>query len=167
MQDSYVFDSSTLILLAKITLLKAFAKKNKVIITPKVKAEVLRKKELYDVKIIEHLIEEKLITESKSKFTSKKISMEFNIGEGESEALQLSWEIKSVLATDDWKAIKACKIIDIRFVTAIHCLIYLKNDGELDKKLALEKLKNLEKYGRYNQEIIKYVRKIIEGETHD
>ncbi|MBI2564656.1 hypothetical protein HYV79_01555 [Candidatus Woesearchaeota archaeon] len=45
--------------------------------------------------------------------------------------------------------------MNVRFITAIHCLIYLYKKGKLTKEIALEKLKNLEKYGRYNIDILK------------
>ena len=41
-----------------------------------------------------------------------------------------------------------------------------KTKKKIDKKLALEKLKNLEKYGRYSVQIIKEAKIMIEGEKN-
>ncbi|MBS3138913.1 hypothetical protein J4207_04370 [Candidatus Woesearchaeota archaeon] len=161
-----VADSSTLILLAKVTLLKTFAEEKKLIITPMVKLEVFRKKEQEDAQIISTLLREALILQSERKAKFQKFVSDFNIGVGESEALAFAWNEKKILATDDWRAIKACKILGVKFITAIHCLLYLVEKGKLDKKMAVAKLKNLEKCGRYNSDIIKDAKNIIEGDNN-
>lgn len=91
---------------------------------------------------------------------------DFGLGEGEAEALSLALRERCILATDDWRAIKACKILDVGFITAIHCLVALYRSKELDQRLALEKLKSLEKYGRYSVQIMKDARKMIEGDKN-
>ena len=164
--EEIVADSSTIILLAKTTLLRMIATEKKIVITSMVKTEVLEKKEQDDAKIIFRLIQEELVTEHKEKMEYQKMSDDFGIGAGESEMLALAYKEKKKVATDDWRAIKACKVLDIKFITAIHCLIYLAKIKKLDVKMAKVKLKNLEKYGRYNSEIIKDARNIIEGEKN-
>ena len=165
MNNKYVFDACTLILLAKVTVLRSFAKVKPIFVSKVVKAEIFKKKDADDCKIVEQLIQEGLIQELHSK-PSKKIEIDFKLGIGEAESLQLAFESRAVLATDDWRAIKACKILDMKFVTAIHCLIYLVRHDKIDKNIAIEKLKNLEKYGRYNNEIIKNAQKIIQGDKN-
>ncbi len=166
MTKMYVFDASTLILLAKTTLLRTFAKTEQVIIPAAVKMEAISKKEAEDAKIISHLLENDNIKQSSEKISSSKLMSDFNIGIGEAEALSLAFKHGYILATDDWRAIKACKILDVKFITAIHCLIYLVHEGAIEQQLAIEKLKKLDYYGRYATEIMKHARKTIEGETN-
>lgn len=166
MPKKYIFDASTLILLAKITVLRNFSENNTLIITPVVQAEVLTKKEADDAKIIEQLLAEGMIRESIHTVPMINVVADFGIGRGEAEALNFAFKKKQILATDDGCAIKACKLLNVKFVTAIHCLLSLVKEGILDKRLALEKLKRLDEYGRYSVEIMKDARKIIEGENH-
>lgn len=166
MKKAYVFDSSTLILLAKATLLRGFAGLNDLIITPKVSSEVFEKERAEDTRLIKELLDNCIIKENKSKAAKRDFDADFGLGEGEAEALSLALEKNCVLATDDWRAIKACKVLDVRFVTAIHCLVALYSRRVLDQRLALEKLKSLEKYGRYSAQIMKDARKTIEGEKN-
>ena len=58
------------------------------------------------------------------------------------------------LATDDGPTIKACKIINIEFITAIHFLIRAYKDNILGEDIAFAKLEKLKKYGRYSSRII-------------
>jgi len=162
MEKKYVFDASTIILLAKVTLLRTISGQWNIIITTGVKKEIMQKPESEDAQIIFHLIREEAVHEVKALHTNTK--KEFGLGMGEAETLQFAFEEEMIMATDDWKAIKACKIMGIKFVTAIHCLIYLYKNKFIEKKMALEKLKNLEKYGRYNTEIIKDARQQIQGD---
>lgn len=166
MPRKYIFDASTLILLAKITVLRSFAQITTTIITTVVRAEVLAKKEAEDAKIIERLLTEGIIQGSTEKIQMTPFIENLALGRGEAEALNLAFKRKQILATDDWCAIKACKIVDVKFVTAIHCLLYLVRKEVLDKRLALEKLKRLDEYGRYSLEIMKDARKRIEGENN-
>jgi predicted nucleic acid-binding protein len=92
-----------------------------------------------------------------------KLTKDFNIEKGEAEALELAREKKCISATDDGPSIKLCKILDIEFTTAIHFLIRFYEKGILNKKIAMEKLKMLEKYGRYDYDIIKDAKNRIGG----
>lgn len=88
---------------------------------------------------------------------------DFNIEKGEAEALEIAIDKNLTLATDDGPSIKACRILDVKFATAIHFLINFYEKRLLDKHIALEKLKILEKYGRYNYDIIKDAKRAIGG----
>lgn len=70
------------------------------------------------------------------------------------------------MATDDFRAIKACKVLDLKFVTAIHCLLSLHKNNIIETSIALEKLKKLEEYGRYNAAIIRDAENRIKGEKN-
>lgn len=156
MKKEIVFDSLTAILLAKIQLLSTVTKELKIIFTESVKEETIKKKDNLDSKLITKLIIENKIKVIKTKRSQvNKLAKEFNIERGEAEALELANKKKSLLATDDGPSIKVCKILNIKFTTAIHFLVQFYEKGLLDKKIALEKLKSLEKYGGYDYEIIK------------
>lgn len=165
MKKEVVFDSSTAILLAKIQLLAPVTGKLKAIFPESVKEETTRKKESYDSKLIAKLLGENKIEIAKAKKSKvKKLIKDFNIEKGEAEALEIAREKDAVLATDDGPCIKICKILDIKFATAIHFLISMHENGLLDKEIAMEKLKLLEKYGRYGYDIIKDAKRKIQGE---
>ena len=159
-----IFDSSTLILLAKIELLRQIVSHFKVIITKEVEKESTRK-ECFDAKLIAILIKEKNIEveEVTSEKSKEKLRKDFNIGMGEASALLLAKIKNCPLATDDGPTIKTCKIINIKFVTAIHFLIKEYEGKSLNVDTALIKLQKLKNYGRYNLRIIEDAYERIKG----
>ena len=122
-------------------------------------------KDTFDAKLIKKLIEDGKIRVEKVKGMrrEKKLKDDFSIGEGEVSALLLSRDKGSPLATDDGPTIKACKILDVKFTTAIHFLIGTYGNGILSKDIALVKLEKLEKYGRYSSRIIDDASRRIKG----
>lgn len=159
-----VFDSSTLILLAKITLLRDVASKSRCIITETVEDECAIK-DTFDAKVIKELVKEKVIEIERVKTKElEKIRRDFNIEEGEASSLVLAIKEKCILATDDKPTIKACTILNVDFLTAVHFLVRAYKKRLVDKKSALEKLAALEKYGRYNTQIIEDAKQRIEGD---
>jgi hypothetical protein len=161
-----VFDASTLILLAKIDLLREIAEEVKVIIPRKVKAECLSKEGM-DALLISTLIKEKKIDvkEAGSSEAIKKIRMDFRIEGGEAEALWLARRLACPIAVDDGPTIKACKVINQSFTTAIHFLLNLVTQNKLEPSMAMAKLERLSKYGRYNKKIIENARMRLKGEN--
>ena len=165
MKKEVIFDSSTAILLVKIQLLNAVAERLKVIFPVKVGEETTNKKDSFDSKLISRLINENKIEATKANQSKvNKLLEDFNIEKGEAEALEIAKEKRCILATDDGPSIKICKILNIPFTTAIHFLIYFYGNKLLNKKIALEKLKMLEKFARYDYDIIKDAKNKIEGE---
>ncbi|MEE8167782.1 MAG: hypothetical protein V3T58_02775 [Candidatus Hydrothermarchaeales archaeon] len=162
-----VFDSSTLILLAKTDLLDEVLKLYQVIISEKVQEEATKKKELFDAKLISARVESGAIkVESiSSQGLAMKIKKDFNLGDGEVESIILVKEGKgTLLATDDGPTIKACRILGIGTVSAPVFLVQVYRNGGLTKEVAMEKLAKLERYGRYNPRIIHDIRSRIGGE---
>ncbi|MGM0365020.1 MAG: hypothetical protein ACQEP5_00620 [Actinomycetota bacterium] len=153
-----IFDSSTLILLAKVDILKLVLKQHIGVIPEIVKKEVLFK-ETMDSKIIKGFIDEGRIKLNKNpnKKVIEKVCKDFSLGKGEAAALVLTRENNYIFATDDGLAIKVCKIFNIKFVTAIHFLV----SADMDKKIALAKLNLLQEFGRYSIDIIKDAKKRI------
>lgn len=136
------------------------------IIPRKVKAECLLK-EGVDALLISTLIKEKKIDvrEAGSSEAIKKIQMDFKLGTGEAEALWLARRLGCPIAVDDGPTIKACKVIDLRFTTAIHFLLDLGARGRLERSIAMMKLEKLSRYGRYSKEIIENARTRLKGEN--
>ena len=159
-----VFDSSTLILLAKIELLRGIAEESKIIIPEKVKIECVSKKGTDSI-LIMTLIEEKKIEVKKSGNPEaiKKIQVDFRIETGEAEALWLAKRLNCPIAVDDGPTIKACKVIGLKFTTAIHFLLNLALQKKLELPMALEKLEKLSTYGRYKKKIIEDTTSRLKG----
>lgn len=82
---------------------------------------------------------------------------------GEAEALSLAMEKGCPLAVDDRPTIKACKVLNIRFTTAIHFLVKMAEAGKMDRQMAVAKVEKLSFYGRYNRRIIEDALKRLEG----
>ena len=120
-------------------------------------------KEYYEA--IRELIEENIIEIEHTKPKElAKIRKDFNIQEGEASSLALAMKEKGILATDDKPTMKACTILDIDFSTAVHFVVRAYNRRLIDKKIALEKLSGLEKYGRYSARIMEDAMHRIEGD---
>jgi len=154
-----VFNSSTLILLAKTELLDIFLAefKDKVVIPKQVQKECCEEKQSMDALVIQKAIQEKklFVQPLKDKRLHGKILRDFPVGKGEAEALALAVSRKARLfATDDKKAIQASKLLKIPFTTALGILLGMVEKGALEKHEARAKLEALRKHGRYKREII-------------
>ena len=162
-----VFDSSTLILLAKIDILELFILNfhGRVLIPEKVRLEVSAgggEERLIMVKLIEDNIIK--VAKVKNSRQIKKLMEDFNIDAGEAEALTLAIQEKAnMVATDDRNAIRACKLLNIDFVTAIAVLIRAVEKALISKDEAIIKLQKLQSVGRYSKEIINNAVKQIKG----
>lgn len=158
-----VFDSSTLILSAKTELLGIVSEDIQIIIPKMVKAECARK-DTFDAKLISALINNRKIeVGTANKEAVDKLCRDFKIHTGEAEALALAFKKQLPLAVDDFPTIKACKILNIKFATAIHFLINIMEKGRIDREMALVKLEKLSLYGRYNRRIIDDAAKKLKG----
>ena len=153
-----IFDASALILLTKVDLLNRVVEEFQVTITSIVAEECTRKEELFDAKLIKAFILQGKIRVHETTIAKegRMLAKAFNMGDGETSSLLLAKTTDSILATDDGQAIKTCKVLQIPLLTAIHFLLSLNQKRILKHDLALAKLKLLEKFGRYNQEIIRH-----------
>lgn len=158
-----VFDSSTLILLAKTELLGIISEDIQIIIPKTVKAECTRKDTL-DAKLISALIDNRKIeVVGANKEAVGMLFRDFKIHIGEAEALAIALKRELPLAVDDLPTIKACKILNVQFTTAIHFLINIAENGVINKEMAVVKLEKLSFYGRYNKRIIDDAAKRLKG----
>ncbi|GJQ50799.1 MAG: hypothetical protein HKUEN01_31850 [Candidatus Kuenenia stuttgartiensis] len=159
-----VFDSSTLILLAKIEILGIVSGDVHIIIPEMVKAECARKDSLY-AKLIPALIgNHKIEIVTANKKAVGMLCRDFRIHAGEAESLAVALKIQLSLAVDDLPTIKACKILNIQFTTAIHFLVNIAEKEKIDKERAIVKLEKLSLYGLYSKRIIDNATKRLKGD---
>jgi len=162
-----VFNSSTLILLAKVELVDIFlaALDEKVTIPKEVERECCEEKRTADALLIEKAIQDGKIAVHalKARSLQGKVLADFPLGKGEAAALTLAVSRKArLLATDDKKAIHASKLLKIPFTTAVDVLVRMYEKGLLEKRAAHLKLEALRKFGRYERDIIEDAKSSLE-----
>jgi predicted nucleic acid-binding protein len=160
-----VFDSSTLILLAKIEILNIISEDIQIIVPEIVRSECTGK-DLFDAKLISSLIKNGKIkvAGATKKESVEKLCRDFKIHIGEAEALALALKRNLPIAVDDLPSIKACKILNHRFTTAIHFLINVTENGKISEDMAFVKLEKLSLYGRYSKRILEDATKRLKGD---
>lgn len=158
-----IFDTSTLILIAKIDIARDVTESIAAIVPPKVQQEALSKKSC-DAEIIRQLSKEgKILIKNVDQLQALKIRDDFKLHVGEAEAFCLARNLSLPLAVDDGPTIKVCKVFGHPFVTAVHLLIRLSISGRYTSDVALEKLNSLSRYGRYKPQIIEDAARRIRG----
>lgn len=159
-----VFDTSTLILLAKVDVLREIAGSIGIVIPAEVQREALAKKTFDSELISRMLLEKKIAMHDLDDFAAiQRVKDDFRIHAGEAQALWLARRLALPLAVDDGPTIKACKILGQPFLTAVHFVAHLAKTECLQQKLALEKLKKLSQLGRYKAVIIEDAAARIKG----
>jgi predicted nucleic acid-binding protein len=160
-----VFDSSTLILLAKIEILNIISEDIQIIVLEMVRSECTGK-DLFDAKLISSLIKngKVKVASATKKESVEKLCRDFKIHIGEAEALALALKRNLPIAVDDLPSIKACKILNHRFTTAIHFLINVTENGKISEDMAFVKLEKLSLYGRYSKRILEDATKRLKGD---
>ncbi|HXB69748.1 MAG TPA: hypothetical protein VNY05_15965 [Candidatus Acidoferrales bacterium] len=164
-----VFDASTLILLAKAELLESFLMQSTLaaVVPREVAREACEEKSSFDSLLIRRLIAEKQIAlESlRERTLFNKLRLDLGLGLGEAEAIALAVARSAQLAaTDDKRAIDACKLVRMPFTSAVAILVRMHEKGAIDQQSALLKLGILERAGRYKKSIIGAARLRLEEE---
>lgn len=166
-----VVDSSSLILMAKSGMLDKVVEnlKEKMAITSAVYDESTSKKEVFDANIIRKRVDGGSIKriEIKNLRLYNKIREDFNLGKGEASAIVACLENKSGIITDDKKAINTCRILKIRFTTAVDLLVALFRKGMITKAETKAYFDKLRKFGRYSDEIVQRIEEELENEKED
>lgn len=163
-----VFDSSTLILVAKIEVLGVLLESMgfEVIIPNEVAQESCALRRSLDALVIQKEIEETRIRVAAvrdRKFVAK-LERDFGIATGEAEAIALAQlERASIVGIDDKNGINACKLLGIPFTTAIGILVRLREKALLTNEEAVIKLAQLGNHGRYKQTILDNARHQLEA----
>ncbi len=156
-----IFDSSTLILTAKIELLDAFLKdvgmEMEVAIPRAVADECCGGKKTLDALIIRKVLDEFRIRvrSVRNRKLVAKLEEDFSLGRGESEAIALALQEKALLlGIDDKNGINACKLAGIPFTTAAGILVRSHQKGLIDRSDARAKLSALARSGWYSNAIL-------------
>jgi len=163
----FVLDASTLILFAKAEFLDLFLAgvKLRVAIPGEVARECCGAKKTLDALMIQKALDEsriKVIPIKNRKLVAK-LQADFNLGQGETEAIALALKERAhIIGIDDKNGINACKLLGIAFTTAIGILLRSREKGLLDRSSALAGLAALAKYGRYKHSIIEDARLKLE-----
>jgi predicted nucleic acid-binding protein len=167
-----IFDSSTLILLAKAELLDIFLNdfQGKPLLPSAVEAESTSNPDRPDGLLIQQrILEGRLMVQEigQSKVLSR-LLQDFRLGLGEAEALALALEIgdAAIVATDDRNALRACKVLRIEFVTSLGILVRAVEKGLLTRAAGQRFLEKLRLYGRFRSELIEEVTRQIGETTH-
>lgn len=156
-----ICDSSILILISKLEMLDLLIDAFEEILIPKAvfmeSVDQGKKLKKMDAFLIEKkIMEGKIIIENIKNLAEKeKFMNDFNLHEGEAEALILYSERKAELfGTDDYRTLKVCKILDIKYFTTPLFIIRCYVIEKLSKKMAMLKFEKLEEFGWYNEENI-------------
>jgi predicted nucleic acid-binding protein len=154
-----IFDSSTLILIAKVELLDVFLMGigMEIAIPKAVEDECCGGKKTLDALFIRRALDESRIKVkgvSNRKLVTK-LKEDFNMGRGESEAIALALEEKALLVgMDDKNGMNACKMAGIPFTTAVGILVRSREKGLIGRSDALVKLSALAKFGWYRNDLL-------------
>lgn len=161
-----VADASTLILTAKTGLLDTFLDlTEKTIISEEVEKEVTRKESFDAILIRQRIKENKIeVKKAKGKKQVENLSKDFKIQKGEAETIILCIENKyKGIATDDYNAMKACTVLEIKYISTLAILINAVKKKKLSIEEAKTKLEQLTRYGRYSKQIIEDAKNKITG----
>ena len=160
-----VFDASTLILLAKVDLLRWVTRQHEAVVTPEVESEATRQGSP-DALLIALLVSQGLIVVAGTRCETRdvrRLQKDFGLAVGEATSLWLAVDRGDALATDDGPAIRACKLLEVPFVTAIHFSLAAFRCGALSRELAVVTLGTLAAFGRYHQRILDAAKSTLEG----
>lgn len=157
-----VFDASTLILLAKSELLDIFLDdyEDTPLIPGAVAVESTASSRPDALLIRQRIAEGRLnVKEVQESRVLGQLGLDFRLGAGEAAALTLAVEQgqSAVVATDDRSAIRACKVLRIRFVTSLGILSRAVEKGLVTRDTGMLYLERLRAYGRFTDEIIEEV----------
>ncbi len=167
-----VFDASTLILLAKSDLLDFFLEdfEGSLLLPAAVEEESTGFPGRPDGVLIRQRITEGRLTveEVRQSNVLARLGRDFRLGAGEAEALALALERgdSALVATDDRNAIRACRVLRIRFVTSLGILVRAVEKGLLSPEDGARCLERLRSYGRFKAEVIEEVARQIGGISH-
>jgi len=163
----FVSDSSTLILLAKASVLEAFAGSYELVLSDLVYEESVlrgREKARQDALLIAKLVDAGKIRVLEAPEARKGMLLKaFGISGGESETVALALEHGcDLVLTDDRKNMTVCKVLGIKYVIALDVVIRLYAAGVIDRGKLDEAFRRIVETGWLKDEIIQDRLKRIE-----
>jgi predicted nucleic acid-binding protein len=164
----FIFDASTLILIAKTERLDFFLSgvELDVAIPLEVEKECCGVKKSLDALMIQKTLDESriIVIAVKDRKLVTKLQGDFGLGRGEAEAIALALAEKArIVGIDDKNGINACKLLGVAFTTAIGILVRMREKRLLTINEALVKLETLAKHGRYKRSILEDARRKLEA----
>jgi predicted nucleic acid-binding protein len=164
----FVFDSSTLILIAKIDLLNLFLGNAamEVAIPKAVEGECCGGIRTFDALLIRKAIEEQRIRVHRLRDAklAAKLVLDFNMGKGEAETIALAMEQGGqIVGIDDKRGMDACKLLGLPFTNAIALLIRSRQKRLITQDDARSKLAALARYGRYRKSLLEDAARELEA----
>ena len=124
----FIYDTCSLIYLAKINVKEKLVHLGSVNVSPIVKSELISEKEKYsDAKVLKENLDKKIIEEMK--FKRGKSIFSKNVGKGEDESIQLCLQIDATLVTDDHHAVNIALNAGLKPKTSEIILIDLLKEG--------------------------------------
>ncbi len=153
-----VSNTSTLILISKIDLLRTFLEKfGHINIPDKVYEEFIEKDSFENKVILKEIKNKKIIVNKVNINEYIDIIKDYKLHEGEAAAYALHLKHKSkLILTDDKELIKLCRVENVPFICALAIVVMLLEKKVLNKESAIEKLNQLQGYGRYSRKIFDY-----------
>ena len=157
-----VSNASTLILLAKVSIIRKFLNEFGEVTIPVEVEKEIAEGDMFDSKLLRKEIEENHIIVKAIKSGTSNITKEFRIHKGEAEAYILYNECNAkAILTDDGELIKLCKLFEIPFINALAIITRMYEKGILTHAEACEYLQKLNDYGRYSKEVYNYFKQEV------
>ncbi|MGP8319474.1 MAG: hypothetical protein ACT6FD_01580 [Methanosarcinaceae archaeon] len=157
-----VSNASTLILLAKVGIIRDFLNEFGEITIPEEVEKEITVGNTFDSKILKKAIKDNHITVKPIKSNTSNILKEFRMHEGEAEAFILYNECSAkAILTDDGELIKLCKLFEIPFINALAIITHMFEKGMLTQTEACKYLEKLNDYGRYSKKIYDYFKQEV------
>lgn len=160
----FVSNTSTLILLAKITLLQRFLDWDGAVVIPQDVLDEISRGKTFDVALIMKECELRRIVVLDVDSKKVKMAMEqFNLDRGEAAAFALFEQKYKGILTDDNELIKLCRIEQVPFICALAVVVRMHNAGKITIEEARMKLERLGTIGRYSPELLSKFRGDLDG----
>jgi predicted nucleic acid-binding protein len=155
-----VSNASTLILLAKATVLGRFLELHGPVAVPSQVSREVAAKDGLDSRLVRKGIEGGLVlVKEVDERSFKGLVAQFRLDAGEAAAFALMVELGGrLLLTDDKELIKLCRVEGVPFTCAPAVVVSMFRKGELSRAEAIEKLDALQDYGRYSQKVFEHFR---------
>lgn len=157
-----VSNASTLILLAKVSIIRKFLNEFGDVAIPEEVQKEIAEGNMFDSKLLRKEIEKNHIIVKAIKSGTSNITKEFRIHKGEAETYILYNECNAkAILTDDGELIKLCKLFEIPFINALAIITRMFEKGILTHAEACEYLQKLNDYGRYSKEVYNYFKQEV------
>jgi predicted nucleic acid-binding protein len=150
-----VADASSLILLAKCSLLRAYGQRV-TLLAPRRVLEEASAPELWpahpDAEEIARCAEEGLL---RVEVVRSRRELPLNLGEGEADAIRLFLARRAdLLLSDDGRALRTCRLLGVPFTTTPRVIVGLRTCGAISLGRARRALEKIAVAGRYSREVI-------------